>query len=84
MLCCILAPVRVALPVYDMIKKKEINGDNGTDVAAGLMAFHPGGWVIAPLLYLCKKFDDWAISKSRIEYIDSPVKNKSESNSIIY
>lgn len=68
--------IGVILPVVDMYKKG-INGDNFTDFAAGSAAFVPGGgWLIAPLLWIQKKTDQFFPQKTfdkMHEFRDTPI-----------
>jgi hypothetical protein len=77
----VLNVVGIALPVADMIIHKEINGDNGSDLFAGAMAFVPGGgWLCAPLLWIAKKgthflnYDENGYDRHLKETRDTPIK----------
>jgi RHS repeat-associated protein len=62
----ILSVVGVVLPVVDMLRKKEINADNGSDFVAGSVAFiEPAGWIAAPLLWAAKQCTNWLSSEEQ-------------------
>jgi hypothetical protein len=76
----------VVLPVADMVNKKEINADNGTDFLAGAAAFIPGGgWLIAPLLaadkWIDKHFIEPEVEKMHdLRTGDAPIKDPTKNN----
>ena len=40
-----------------MVRSKELNGDNGTDLGFGIMAIiYPETWFVGPLLWIDKQF----------------------------
>jgi len=76
----------VVLPVADIVNKKEINSDNGTDFLTGAAAFIPGGgWLIAPLLavdkWVDKHFIEPEVERSHnLRTGDAPIKDPTKSN----
>ena len=71
----------VVLPIADMVDKKEINGDNVTDLEAGAAVVFPGGWVVAPVFGLAKWIDKKYFKPERDkmgELKDAPINNGSK------
>jgi RHS repeat-associated protein len=60
------------------IRENGLNGDNGTDLVAGALAFIPGGFVVEPMLWLCKKTDAYLnMLAEKNSKVDSPIKKTS-------
>ena len=79
----------VGLEIKDM-KKNDVNGDNGTNLAAASLAFVPGGgWLAAPLLFLMKKTDRWLFpqyyddrTNNFTPTVDTPVSPKKDDKTL--
>ena len=71
----ILNVAAIALPAVDIIRKKEINGDNGSDFAAGVIGVTiSGSWLISPMLWIQKKVNNLILPQQH-NFVDSPVKS---------